>query len=447
MTPHELQGKRILVVGAGLTGLSVVRHLHRHALPFSLAEQRELDESTRDLLQGAPVLQRFDADAFADFDVLILSPGIPRAQPALAAAIAAGALVIGDIELFAGVVEQSVIAVTGSNGKSTVVAWLTHVLQASGVRALACGNIGLPALDALEQGRAAGTELYVLELSSYQLESTRDLAPESAVVLNVSDDHMDRYDSLEHYAATKRRIYRGAALCVANREDQRTWPIDAAAGQATIWFSLERGAAVALSPVEIDGQTWLQAGDEPLLARSALHMPGEHNLANALAILALLGSRDLDRDTMLAALADYRGLPHRTELVAIHEAVRWYNDSKGTNVDACAKAIAAMPGPVILIAGGQGKGADFTALRPVTERAVKALLLLGEDRQLLAEALAGCAPIELVDSLDAAVTRAAALAAPGDVVLLSPACASFDMFRNFADRGDRFRQVVMELAA
>lgn len=446
MTPAQLQNRRILVVGAGLTGLSVVRFLRRQSLPFTLAHEGPLSDTASELLAGETILTQFDAAQFSAFDLLVLSPGIPRRQPAVAAAIAAGVDVIGDIELYAGVVDRPVIAVTGSNGKSTVVAWLAHVLDTCGRPAVACGNFGLPALDALLED----ADFHVLELSSYQLESLHRLEAVSAVVLNVSDDHMDRYDSLEHYAATKRRIFQAARHPVANRDDQRTWPqaptVTDSHRQApapVVWFSLDPQSSADFSIVELDGERWLQAGGEALLRQSGLQMPGDHNTANALAILALLQPLGLPRQRCLQGLAGFRGLPHRTELVATHRDVRWYNDSKGTNVDACAKAISAMSGAVILIAGGQGKGADFRVLRPLAERAVKSILLLGEDADRLAEALRGCAPLERVTDMHEAVARAAVLAGPGDVVLLSPACASFDMFSSYADRGECFRQAVL----
>ncbi len=439
MTPDQLQGKRIMVVGAGLTGLSVARYLCRCQLPFTMANEGPLSQAASESLDGVSVLASFDTDTFTTVDVLILSPGVARRQPAVAAAIEAGVAVIGDIELFAGVVNTPVIAVTGSNGKSTVVAWMAHVLNACGLRAVACGNIGLPALDALSEA----ADIHVVELSSYQLESTHRLESLAAVVLNVSDDHMDRYDSLEDYAAAKQRIHVGAVRHVANRDDRLTWPESA----DVAWFTLERQPSADYSPMELDGETWLQSDGDALLRQGALQMPGEHNMANALAILALLEPLQLPRKRCLEALASFRGLPHRLELLATDGEVRWYNDSKGTNVEACAKAISAMPGPVILIAGGQGKGADFRVLRPLAERLVKAVLLLGEDARLLEDALRGCAPIECVQSLAEAVARAAAMAEPGDVVLLSPACASFDMFTGFPDRGDQFRHAVMALEA
>jgi UDP-N-acetylmuramoylalanine--D-glutamate ligase len=452
---------RVLVVGAGVSGASVVRYLHNQGIAFDLVDEKPLSKTLAPLLAESTVFDAFDAELFCNYDVLILSPGIPRTQPAVAAALHAGVAVLGDIELFASVVDRPVIAVTGSNGKSTVVSWLAEVLQASGENIVLCGNIGEPALDSLSDSAA----LYVLELSSYQLESTTRLAPLAAVVLNVSDDHMDRYTSIEHYARVKRRIYRGCRHIVANYDDKRTWPesvaddgpVDARyAGDGhddnhrpamVRFFSLhDESNATYYLATEADPQ-WLCHGEQRLLPQSDLQVPGAHNVANALAIAALLEPLALDCDLLKKGLASFRGLPHRTQFITEHAGVRWYNDSKGTNVDACIKAINAMPGPVVLIAGGLGKGADFHALRSTVEHCVKALVLIGRDRQLMAAALQGAARVEFATSMVDAVQLCANLAQAGDVVLLSPACASFDMFRDFIERGERFSEAVEVLAA
>ena len=454
-----LAGKSILVVGLGKTGLSVVDFLRTAKLSFEIADNR-IDVGSlnqiRERLGEAPLHRGFDATLFSSFDVLVCSPGIPRALPEIVAALDAGVEVVGDVELFARLCDAPIIAVTGSNGKSTVVAWIQEVLRGSRHQAVACGNIGEPVLSVLDNSAT----VYVLELSSFQLESLQSLQPLSATVLNVSEDHMDRYDGLEHYAATKRRIYNGCRCVVVNRDDQRTVPeqIDATASVASFGVAAtgankntESGhqyqADSVFTTVVQNEQIWLSVNGDAIIPESELPLPGKHNVANALAVLALLSPLSLSVDELAAGLKRFRGLIHRTQLVRTRKDVRWYNDSKGTNIDACVKAVKAMSAPVILIAGGLGKDADFSLLEDVVKAHVKALILIGRDANLIESALSGMTSIYHADSLHSAVQQAAALAEAGDVVLLSPACASFDMFDSFEHRGDVFIREVMELAA
>jgi UDP-N-acetylmuramoylalanine--D-glutamate ligase len=451
MTPTNLQSKRVLVVGLGLTGSSVIRYLHRHNVAFDVVDEKA--EPSADLaacLERAVFHKQLNVQLCCDYDVIVLSPGVPRALPAIQAALQSNVDVIGDIELFShATLNAPVIAVTGSNGKSTVVSWVAHVLNACGVNAVACGNIGVPALDSIDDA----VQMYVLELSSYQLESTQSLSSLSAAVINVSDDHLDRYDSIEHYAQVKRRVYRGCSHAVINNDDPRTWLVDQELPKADNMINSSASFSVVdtessdyrLSSAANDAQ--ICKGDMSLLSRSALQTPGLHNAANALTVLALLQPVQLDIKQVAAALTGFRGLQHRTELVRTRNNVRWYNDSKGTNIDACEKAITAMQGPVVLIAGGQGKDADFAALRSVIGQHVKAVVLIGQDAQIIADALAGITEIHFASDLQDAVNQCAELAVSGDVVLLSPACASFDMFKNFEQRGELFTQAVEALAA
>lgn len=444
MDPRELQGKRVLIVGYGVTGASVARFLASRKIAFDVADECS-DETAQTLAVslGCKVHTRFELSLFSDYAVLILSPGIARATPSIVAALDAGIDVIGDIELFAGVVDVPVIAVTGSNGKSSVVSWIARVLQSTGIKALACGNIGQPALDSLNEQ----ADVIVLELSSYQLESTRSLKPLAATVLNISDDHMDRYTDLEHYAAVKRSIYEGAAYCVANFDDKRTWP--EANGSNCDYFTLATDPQndARWHRTVKDGANWLCDESYALMPQSALLVPGDHNAANALAVLALIEPLAIPFTAIEQGLADFAGLAHRTQFLGEHAGVRWYNDSKGTNVDACIKAIRAMPGPVVLIAGGIAKDADFTPLREVLEQHVRVMILIGRDRDRIALQLEGSTPILTAESLRDAVTVSREQACSGDAVLLSPACSSFDMFRNFEDRGMQFAAVVEEVLA
>lgn len=445
MAISDLKNKKILVVGLGKSGLSVSFFLHRQSIAFDVADDREAPPGLIELNEKIPNVQsfkNFDAALFCSYDILVLSPGLPLAMPAIQAAVASGVEVIGDIELFALVVNAPVIAVTGSNGKSTVVSWLSAVVADASIPAVLCGNIGLPALDALDES----AELYILELSSFQLETTYSLRPISAAVLNLSEDHMDRYKDIEHYAATKRRIYNCAQLAVINAADSRTNP-SSDQDVPVMCFSSVQSGKNCVGFVEHQGEQWLAIGDNLVSPVTELPLPGAHNCANAQAVIALLSVLPLDTQTIREGLKKFQGLPHRTELVAQHKGVRWYNDSKGTNVDACSKAIEAMQSPVILIAGGQGKDADFSELRPVVSQFVKALVLIGQDADKLYESLHDLASCESADSMLDAVNIAARIAVEGDAVLLSPACASFDMFDNFEHRGDVFRDAVLERAA
>lgn len=444
MSPRELQDKRVLIVGYGVTGASVARFLASRDIGFDVAD--ECDEDTAQTLAvslGCQVHTRFELSLFSDYSLLVLSPGVPRAHSAVAAALEAGIEVIGDIELFAGVVEVPVIAVTGSNGKSSVVTWVAQVLQSAGIKALACGNIGQPALDSLNES----ADVIILELSSYQLESTRSLKPLVATVLNISDDHLDRYTDIEHYAAVKRSIYQGAGHCVANLDDERTWPDVDTAGCDYFTLATDDANKARWHRSLKEGVLWLCDEHYALLPQSELSVPGDHNAANALAVLALIEALAIPFTALQEGLTSFSGLPHRTEFLGEHAGVRWYNDSKGTNVDACIKAIRAMPGPVVLIAGGISKDADFTPMRRVLEEQVRVMVLIGRDRDVMAKQLADSTTILKADSLRDAVALCRQQAQSGDAVLLSPACSSFDMFRNFEDRGMQFAAAVEEVLA
>jgi len=447
MHPHLLKSKRILVVGYGATGASVVRFLMLHGLSFEVADEGD-SKMCRELSKtlDCAVYEQFTGELFVKFDVLLLSPGVPRSHDAIQRALEAGVKVIGDIELFAGVVEAPVIAVTGSNGKSTVVSWIVQALEGAGINAVACGNIGLPALDSLNKG----VDVYVLELSSYQLESTHSLKPLAASVLNVSDDHLDRYTDIEHYASVKRSVYAQAKHCVFNQDDTRTWvqSDDELSGSSERFtLSAEPEIGVRWHRTQKEGDWWLCDDHYALLAQHNLSVPGEHNVANALAVLALIAPLEVPFTALREGILSFYGLPHRSEYLGESSGVRWYNDSKGTNIDASSKAIQAMPGPVVLIAGGISKGADFSLMRDVVSQYVKLVILIGQDRNQIHDQLMGSADILLADNLRGAVLIAKQHSVSGDVVLLSPACSSFDMFRNFEDRGEQFAATVEEVLA
>ena len=438
---------KTLILGLGKTGLSCARYLHAQGVPVAVTDSRPNPPglaAVREELPDLPLfLGDFDAAALAVAERLVVSPGIALGDPRLAPAIARGVEVVGDIELFARAVQVPVVAITGSNGKSTVTTLVGEMARASGLWTAVGGNLGEPALDLLDPA----IELYVLELSSFQLETTHSLRPRVATVLNISADHLDRYPSLEAYAATKASLLRGAEVGLLNRDDPR---VAAMAGLAAEdrWFGL--GTPRASRPTvadyglrEVGGCTWLARGEEPLLRADELPLAGHHNLANALAALALGEACGLPLAARLAALRGFRGLAHRTVLVTERRGVRWFDDSKGTNPGATVAALRGLidpqrPGRALLIAGGEGKGADFSELADTAAETARALILIGRDAPLIEEAMGGRVPTHRARDLDEAVRLAAQLAQPGDAVLLSPACASFDMFDNYEHRGRVF---------
>lgn len=438
-----------LVVGLGQTGLSVVHYLAKHSIGFAVVDSRENPPGKDELLQRYPNVEHyFGAFAqaqplFQAANTLIVSPGIAIATAEIHAAQQRGAAIIGDIELFVREAQAPIIAITGSNGKSTVTTLVELMAKTAGLQAYAGGNLGYSALDLLEQ---PVPDLYVMELSSFQLETTHSLKAISAVVLNVSEDHLDRYASYADYAAAKQVVYQHCQCAVVNRDDALVMQMLANSNYASsVSFGLDVPDVGQYGVREHEGQRWLAKGETLLLAANEMKLPGEHNIANALASLALGEAAGIPLLGMLQALREFTGLKHRTQWVRERKAVSWYNDSKGTNVGATLAALAGLPGKTVLIAGGQGKGADFSPLRAVSAEKARALVLMGEDRQLIAEAVQGYAPYVFAQDMAEAVTLAADLAQPGDNVLLSPACASFDMFKGYAHRGDVFTQLVQAL--
>ena len=435
-----------VIVGLGETGLACARFFERAGEAFRVADSRADPPGLEALRERWPQAQvdlgRFDPHRFARASRLVVSPGVSIREPAIAAAMQAGVECIGDIELFARAADAPVIAITGSNGKSTVTTMVGALLAATGYDVRVGGNLGPPALDLLAEG-AGAPDFYVLELSSFQLETTYSLRTVASTVLNVSADHMDRYRSLAEYAASKGRIYDDTDTAVINLDDPGAARLGRQARQV-IGFTLVEPGGQDFGIREHDGAQWLARGAQPLLPAQAVPLAGRHNLANALAALALATAAGLDPAAAAPALAEVEGLPHRTRLVAEAHGVRWYDDSKGTNVGATKAALDGMERPVVLIAGGDAKGADFEPLRAAVERNARAVVLIGRDAGRLAGVLAGAARIEHARDLDAAVAQAAALAQPGDAVLLSPACASFDMFRDYHARGEAFAAALQQ---
>jgi len=457
----QLSGKKVLVLGLGDTGLSCARWLAARGAQVSVADSRAAPPQSphlAELLPQVPVhTGPFDDALLQATELLVVSPGVPLTEPAVARAIAAGIEVAGDIELFARAIRalntqrehpMRVIAITGSNGKSTVTAMCGDMCRMAGLTTCVAGNIGLPVLDALyeiEQGLAPTPQVWVLELSSFQLETTSSLNATAATVLNLSEDHMDRYPDMEAYAAAKARIFSGDGVQVLNRDDARTLAM-ALPGRRVVSFGLDR------SPRDENFglcEDELCLGGDMLMPLSALSVNGLHNAVNALAALALTRALGLPMEALLRGLIHFKGLPHRVEKVAEIGGVTYFDDSKGTNVGATEAALYGMGArKAVVILGGDGKGQDFSPLKAAVEANARAVLLIGRDAPLIEAAIAGSGvETHRVATLPEAVELAQRLAQPGDAVLLSPACASFDMFRNYLHRAEVFVDAVQKLAA
>ena len=434
---QSLAKKRIAVVGLGLSGLATVRFLLNAGIRPVLMDSRSkpagIEQIAPEKVDGI-YLGELDANRLAKMDMIVLSPGLSPTHPAIRFALAQGAELVGDVELFARFNSKPVIAITGSNGKSTVTKLVEAMLNASGINALAAGNIGLPVLEAIAR---PGVDVFVLELSSFQLDSTRSLHSIASCILNVSADHLDRYRDLAAYAASKQRVYQQTQLAVFNLADSATTPEQA---EHTLGISL---ADSAYGIVHLAGTAWLQVAGEPLLPVAQMTLFGAHNQFNALVACALALAGGANRDGLIKALTQFVSLPHRCILVAQKHRVRWINDSKATNIGATQAAIAGLrpgvKGKLILIAGGDAKGADVGELAPVLQQDVQQLITLGQDGAAIAALKPGSIQVK---TLAEAVKVAAKLATSGDMVLLSPACASLDMFNSYADRGEQFAAAV-----
>ena len=434
-----LAGKRVLVLGLGDTGLSVARWAERHGARMRIADTRSAPPRRGDFA-GDVRLGAFTAALLADVDLLCISPGLPLADALVAEALARGIPVLGDIELFAWENTAPVLAVTGTNGKSTVTALTGHLLRTAGVDCEVAGNISPPVLEAAMR-RNAPPAAWVLELSSYQLETTWSLDARAATMLNLTEDHLDRYASVGEYGAAKARIFAGDGVQVLNRDDRASLAM-ALAGRRVVTFGLDAPPAEAHFGVRA-GE--LVEGAHRILAAKELPIHGAHNVANALAACALARAYGVQREQLVGGLRSFRGLPHRLELVATRHGVEWYDDSKGTNVGATIAALRGLGKQTVLILGGDGKGQDFTPLREPVAQFAAHVLLIGRDAPLIEVALRGL-HTERCATLETAVARAARLAQAGDAVLLSPACASFDMFRDYKQRGEVFAAAVRALA-
>jgi UDP-N-acetylmuramoylalanine--D-glutamate ligase len=444
----ELKGKRVLVVGLGESGLAMAKWLHRQGAVVRVADSRTNPPNVEALQRVAPGAELlagpFTPQPFAEAELVALSPGVPKATPEIAAV---SDKLVSEIELFAaGVREQvpgsRIIAITGSNGKTTTTALTAHLLNGAGIPAIACGNISPSALEALMDAQDAGMlpEVWVVELSSFQLETTHHLKAAAATVLNLSEDHLDRYEgSLANYAAAKSRVFQGKGAMILNRDDD--WSMaNGRCGRKMITFGLNpapRGVDFGFA----DGAIW--RGKEALVRLDELKLSGLHNAANAMAALALCEAVGVAPERLIAPLKTFKGLPHRVETVAEIDGVLYVDDSKGTNVGATLAAIEGMGRKLAIVLGGDGKGQDFSPLKPALEKHGRAVALIGRDAAAIGMALEGSGvPTRIVSDMEAAVRWLAAQAQAGDCVLLSPACASLDMYKNYAHRAQAFIDAV-----
>ncbi len=441
--------KHIVVLGLGPTGLSFVRYLHSIGINCTVNDSRLEPPGLHELSEHFPntkmILGQFDEQSLADAEFIFISQGIATQEPAIAKALARGQAVVSDMELFAHAAKAPIIAITGSNAKSTVTTLVGQMLTAAGKQVLMGGNIGIPALDLLQQ---AQPDAYVLEVSNFQLDTSAYFPTTIACVLNISPDHLDRYEHYSDYIAAKLRIYRDCEKAIINRDDPVAWPSDL--GRVMTSFGSDKPNVGAFGLETIGDQTYLSFGSTQLCPVSELKILGRHNWQNALAALAIAYSFGATFAPMLEILRTFTGLKHRCQWVATIDNVHWYNDSKGTNIGATLAAIqgfsGVITGKLILLLGGIGKGADFSLLANAIDNHVKGVVVFGKEGPDIAQALANKLPIAEGINFDDALAKAAAMATAGDTVLLSPACASFDMFKHYEHRGEVFTAWVLNYA-
>jgi len=450
--------KSVLILGLGETGLSMVRWLATQGAKLRVADSRTapagLEVVGQFVEENRIICGEFTDALFDGIDLIAISPGVPLSDPHVARAVARGIPVVGDIELFTqqlsthhSPLSSKVLAITGSNGKTTVTSMVEHLCKAAGRDAVAAGNISPAVLDVVMQRDENQPEVWVLELSSFQLETTTRLNADAATVLNVCEDHLDRYDGMDGYAAAKKRILDGCGVQVLNRDDARCMAMKNAVSKC-VSFGLNAPGCETDFGIEREGSDiWLVQGNQRLIRAGELQLAGLHNVANALAALALCRAIDLPMPVLLDALRSFKGLPHRVERIASLHEVTYYDDSKGTNVGATVAALEGLGCKAVLIAGGVGKEQDFSPLNAVVKQYARAVVLIGRDAPLIEAALQGCGvPLSHATDMLDAVLQAAQFARPGDAVLLSPACASFDMYRNYAHRAEAFVNAVRDMA-
>jgi len=434
-----------IVVGLGITGLSCVRYLLAQGKHVTVVDSRNTPPGMAECKAEFPQVEihcgEFDAALLCSATQLVVSPGVSVMEPAIKEARRRGVKITGDVDLFSHAANAPIIAITGSNGKSTVTTLLAEMAEQSGMNIAVGGNLGIPVLDLL----GSDIELYIIELSSFQLETTQRIGAWAATVLNISEDHMDRYPSKLTYLQAKQKIFRGCRYVIVNDDDILSEPL-MVEGMEPIHFGIGKPNLRKFSTTNDGAEIKICFGFDTLISTSEIKIKGVHNISNALAALALGTAAGIDMNSMLATLKTYSGLKHRCEWVRSVDGVNYINDSKGTNVGATATAIESFGlsgnGKVILIAGGEGKGADFTPLTSVLSNFARSAILFGRDAEKIESDLNNIVDIKRASTLEEAVSVAKSLAEPGDTVLMSPACASFDMFSNFEKRGDAFIDVV-----
>ncbi|HSW69252.1 MAG TPA: UDP-N-acetylmuramoyl-L-alanine--D-glutamate ligase [Gammaproteobacteria bacterium] len=437
-----------VIVGLGSSGYSAARYLAKQNVPVAITDSRQNPPNLTEFQTAFPdipvSLGKLDKTLLAEAAKIVISPGVSLKEPVIANQLSRGTPIVGDVEIFAKVTQAPVIAITGTNAKSTVTTLVGKMAMDANVNVGVGGNLGVPALDLLI---TPAPELFVLELSSFQLETTYSLAPKIATVLNITPDHMDRYATFQDYCNAKQRVYSQAEIAVCNREDAATVCLTPV--KKTFYFTLNEPREREFGLLNKKGEAFLAFENQALMAVRELPSLGRHYQANALASLAIGHAYGLSMNAMLQTLREFKGLAHRCQLVRERDGVRWYNDSKGTNVGATLAAIEGLgpeiKGKLVLIAGGVGKNADFSPLVPAITKYVKSVVLIGEAAKLLANVMGSCVEIHFAKNMKNAVEIAGELAKAEDSVLLSPACASFDMFKNFEHRGEVFAEIVQGL--
>jgi UDP-N-acetylmuramoylalanine--D-glutamate ligase len=450
--PYDLRGKSIIVLGAGQSGRAAAALLARNDAHVTLADDNPtaVDPNELEKTIGTHVrlvLGDVRPGLASTADAIVTSPGVPSSHPLLTSARDSGIPIIGELELGSRFARAPMIAVTGTNGKTTTVRWIAHLLGKGGRTALACGNIGTALCDVVNDR----PDWFVVEVSSYQLETIERFHPRVAAILNLAPDHLDRHPSAHEYLAIKARIGANQQpddALVLNADDSAVWSLSFTAS-ATVWgFSLVRppGRGVFIEGGKIQVKQSDRAAPKALLETNQLSLPGSHNLANALAAVAVAWVCGVKPEEIAAGLQDFPGVEHRIERVREWRGVTFINDSKATNLSSLEVALCSFDRPIILIAGGRGKGAPYEPLVPLIKAHVRHLIVLGEDAEDLQAAWGDHVPAKCVDSMEEAVLEASQVAQAGDVVLLSPACASFDMYNNYEERGRHFRKLVMSLS-
>ncbi len=450
----ELQGKRVLVVGLGRSGLAAALFLRRRGAQVTVSDVRSaqaLEHEIPMLLEEGIAVETGGHGllTFRRQDLLVVSPGVPLDTPEIRQVRAFGQMILGEVELASRFLQGQTLAITGSNGKTTTTTLCGEIMKAADLPTFVGGNIGIPVVALTEQSRPDGWN--VLEVSSFQLETIESFRPRIAVLLNITPDHLDRHGTFENYREAKERIFLNQQtddFLLLNADDEVAQGAAARARSQVFWFS--RSRVVRQGAFALNGAVWFRASEqakaEPVLPVADIPLKGTHNLENVLAAVAATRLAGIAPEVIHEAVRGFRAVEHRLEFVAEQRGVGYYNDSKATNVDAAAKAIASFEGGIHLILGGKDKDSDYRTLRPLITERVRALYLIGAAAEKIETHLRGAAPIRRAGTLVAAVEQAAAAAEPGDTVLLAPACSSFDQFRDYEDRGRQFKQLVGALS-